>query len=124
MTVDQQRVCYVSGDYRELINVNVIDVIDDIDAFTLSRVSWFYNPNVLFAVVLFEFLVVLVELSKLIRQDVCVRDEIKVLFPVAFLHAYHVEAESILSSNLMALREVIDLLILVEALVQVALAAA
>jgi len=43
---------------------------------------------------------------------------------VLFLHSYKVEAESILSCDFMALWKVIDFLIFVEALVQVALAAA
>jgi hypothetical protein len=43
---------------------------------------------------------------------------------VLFLHSYEVEAESILSCDFMTLRKVIDFLVFVEALVQVALAAA
>lgn len=73
---------------------------------------------------LLELLVVLVELTKLIRQDVGVRHEVEVLLSVALLHANHVEAEPILARDLMTLREVVDLLVLVESLVEVALAAA
>jgi hypothetical protein len=71
---------------------------------------------------LFEFLVVSVEITKLIRQNIRVRNKIKRRFTKLFLHANHIVAKAILASDFIALREVIDLLVLVKALVKVALA--
>jgi len=64
----------------------------------------------------------LVELTKLIRKNVSIWHKIKVLLAVSFLHSHDVEAKSILPSDFMTLREMIDLLVLVQPFVKVALA--
>ena len=46
VTVDQQRVRDVLADHRGLVHINVIDIINQIDAFTLARVCWFYYPHI------------------------------------------------------------------------------
>lgn len=92
------------------------------DAATLRSIGRLDNPYVFLAVVLLQFLVVLVEFAKFIGQNVSVGNEVKVLLSVTFLHAHDVEAEAILAGNLVALREMVDLLVLVEAFIQVALA--
>ena len=71
---------------------------------------------------LLELLIVVVEVSKLIRQDVSVRAEVKGTFAEALLEAHDIEAKTVLARDLVTLREVIDLLVLVQALVLVALA--
>jgi len=60
---------------------------------------------------------------KLLGQNVGVWDEIELLATESLLHFHIVVAQSILPSDLVALRKVIDSLKLVEALVEVALAA-
>lgn len=72
---------------------------------------------------LLQLLVVLVELSEFIWQDVSVGNEIKVLLPISLLHPDHIKAEPILPRNLVALWEMVDFLILVQSFVQIALAA-
>ena len=62
------------------------------------------------------------EVLEFIWQDVSVRDEVKLVATEALLHLDIVEAQSVLPCNLMTLREVIDLLELIESFIQVALA--
>jgi hypothetical protein len=64
--IDQQWVRYVTGNNRQLIYIDIIDVIYQLDATTLSSVGWLDNPDILFAIMLLKFLVMLIELSKLI----------------------------------------------------------
>ncbi len=63
-----------------------------------------------------------VEVTELVWQDVGVRDEVKVHLPEFVLHLYHVSTESILPGDLVTLWKVVDLLVLVQAVVQVTLA--
>lgn len=55
-----------------------------------------------------------IEVTELIWQDVCVRNKVKVLFPELLLHPHHVEAESVLPGDLIALWKVVDLLVLIQ----------
>ena len=64
-----------------------------------------------------------VKVPELVREDVGVWDEVKIALPELLLHADHVVAQAILSRDLIALREMVYLLVLVQALVEVALAA-
>jgi len=65
----------------------------------------------------------LIKLTEFIWQDVSIWNKVKMLFAKSFLHSDDVEAEPVFPCDFMALREVIDLLILVQAFIQVALAA-
>jgi hypothetical protein len=67
--------------------------------------------------VLFQLLVVVVEVSELVGQDVGVWYEVEGGLAVALLHAHDVEAQPVFSGDFVALREVVDLLVLVEAFV-------
>lgn len=64
-----------------------------------------------------------IKVPKLIRQNVGVRDEVKVLPAESLLHPNHVEAEPVFAGDLVALRKVIDFLVLVESFVEVRLTA-
>ena len=88
----------------------------------MSGVGRLHDPDVLLAVVLLELLVVFIEFAKLIWEDVSVWHEVEVLFAISFLHPDNVEAKSVFPRDLMTLREVVDLLILVQSFVEVALA--
>lgn len=85
-------------------------------------ICWLDNPNILLAVVLLQFLVVLVELAKFVGENVGIRYEVEVLLAEPLLHPDNIEAKAILPRDLVTLREVIDFLVLIEALVQVAFA--
>jgi hypothetical protein len=68
-----------------------------------------------------EFLEVCVKVTKLLGQDVCIRDKVEILLPMALLHADHILAQFVFARDFIAGWEVIDLLILIQALIQVAL---
>lgn len=72
---------------------------------------------------LLELLVMLIEFTEFIRKNIGIRNKVKVLFTVSFLHPYNIEAKPILPGNLVTLRKMIDFLILVQSFVQVAFAA-
>ena len=62
------------------------------------------------------------ELAVLIGQDIRIRYEVKAGFAVLLLHSHHVGTQLVLPGDLMAGREVVDLLEFVESLVEVLLA--
>ena len=64
------------------------------------------------------------EVMKLIRQDVSVRNEIKLRPTKSLLHFHIVETKSVFSGDLVALREVIDALKFVQTFIEITLAGA
>ena len=62
------------------------------------------------------------EIMELLRQNVSVRDEIKLVFPEALLHLDIVVAQAVFARDFVALREMVDALVLVQALVHVTFA--
>jgi hypothetical protein len=79
----------------------------------LSRVCRLYDPNVFFAVMLLQLLVMLIKFSKFIRKNVSVRHKIKMLLSKSLLHSNNIETQSIFSSNFMTLRKMVDFLVLI-----------
>ena len=71
---------------------------------------------------LLKLLIVSVEITKLVWQYIGVRNEIERSLSEFFLHPHHVIAKSIFPGDFIALREMIDLLVFVQAFVEVALA--
>ena len=65
-----------------------------------------------------------VEVTELVREDICVRHKVKVLLSIALLHTDHVEAAPILAGDLMTLWEMIDFLVLIESLIKIRFATA
>lgn len=70
---------------------------------------------------LFQLLIVLVELSKFIGENVGVRYKVKVLLAIPLLHPNNIETESVFSCDLMTLWEMIDLLVLIQSLIEITL---
>jgi hypothetical protein len=124
VSVDEEWVRDILADHACLVHIHVIDVVHEIDAFALARVCWLDDPNVLLAFVLLELLVMIVEITELIRKNVSVRNKIKCALAVPFLHAHDVEAQSVFACDLMTLRELVNLLVLVQTLVLIGLARA
>jgi hypothetical protein len=100
MSVYKEGVRHVLTDHRCLFNINIIDVVYKIYTFSLATVCRFYDPDILLAFMLFQLLVVIVEISKLIRQDISVRRQVKSLSPKFVLHTYDVIAHAVLPCNL------------------------
>lgn len=123
MAIDQQWIGDIPRYYGQFIYIDIVYVIDQRDASALSCVGWLYDPNILLAIVLLQLLIMLVKLTELIWQDVGVRYKVKMLFAKSLLHSDNVEAKPVFPCNFVTLREVVDLLVLVQAFVQVALAA-
>ena len=71
----------------------------------------------MFRILLLFLLEVVVEVTELIRDDVRIRQEVKLLFTILLLHFVYIDSKFVLSCNLKALREMVYLLVLVEPLV-------
>lgn len=48
VTIYEQRISDVLGYHRCFLNVNIVDVVNKVDSFTLTGVGWFKDPYVLF----------------------------------------------------------------------------
>lgn len=44
--IDEEWVCNISGDNRKFIYIQVVYIVYDVDSFTLTGVTWLYNPNI------------------------------------------------------------------------------
>jgi hypothetical protein len=124
VSVNQQRVCHVPRYDRGVINIHIVDIVYNINALALRRICGLHDPHIFLGVMLLQFLIMSVEVAELIRQDIGIRDEIKVALAKFLLHADHIVTEPVLTSDFIALREVIYFLVLVKALIKVALATA
>ena len=124
MTVDQERVGDVSRDDTSLVHIELIDVLDQVDAFALRGVGWFDDPYVPLWFCLLKFLVVCVELMEFVWKDIGVWYEIELGTSESLLHLDNIVTESILASDLIALREMIDPLELIQAFIEVTLTGA
>lgn len=119
MTVDQQGVRDVLADDTGLIDVNIIDVVNEVDATALTSVCRLDDPHILLGLVLLELLVMIVEVTELVWQDIGVGGEIEGRLTVSLLHTDDVEAETVLAGDFVTLGEMVDLLVLVETLILV-----
>jgi hypothetical protein len=119
MSINQQRICNVLTNNRRFVNIHIINVVYYVNTFALTTVCRLNNPHVLFALVLLQFLVVIVEIPKLFWQNVSVRGQIKSLFSKFFLHTRYVVAKSIFARDFIRVRKFVDLLKLIKALVLV-----
>ena len=122
VAINQKGVRNITGNDGEIINVDIVDIINEVDSFSLSAVGWFNNPNVLLWVVLPQFLIMSVEFSELVREDVSVWNKVKVVLSVLLLHADDIATESIFPRDFVTLREMVDLLELVQTFINVGLA--
>lgn len=66
---------------------------------------------------LLQLLVVLIEFSELVRENISIGHKVEMLLAESLLHTDDVEAEAVLSGNFITLGEVVDLLILIESFV-------
>lgn len=49
MPIDKQRVCNILANNRCLVHINIIDVVNDVNALALALVCRFDDPNILLA---------------------------------------------------------------------------
>ena len=124
MAIDQEWVGNVFGDNTCFIDIDIVDIVDDIYAASLTCVGWLHNPNIFLAFMLLQFLVMVIKVTKLIGQDVCVWAEIKGRFAKALLQSHYIEAKAIFAGDFVRLGEMVNLLILIKTLILVAFAGA
>jgi hypothetical protein len=125
VAVDKQRVGYVTGDYGGTVRVVKCDfmgVVHEVNASTAREIRWLYYPECFRAVFASCLREVREKITKLFWQDEGIRYKVKVLFPVLGLHLDYVLTQFVLSGNLIARRKMIDLLMLIEALIDICLA--
>ena len=67
VSIYQQWVGYVAADNAKIVYINIIDIVYQINALSLTTASRLNNPDVFLRVVLPQLLVVSVKLPKLIR---------------------------------------------------------
>ena len=67
MAIDQQRVRNVLRNDARFIDIDVVDVINNVDATALAGICWLDNPYILLALMLFELLVVVIKIAEFIR---------------------------------------------------------
>ena len=83
----------------------------------MTRVGWLDDPDVLFDLVLFELLVVVVEVPKFLGKDVSIRAQVKRRFAVFVLHSDYVVTQAVFSRDFKLGWEFVKFLVLVESLI-------
>lgn len=73
MPIDQQWVRNILWNYGGVVYVDVVDVVNDVDTFTLAGVGRLNDPDILLGLMLLQLLVVIIEVTELFREDVSVR---------------------------------------------------
>ena len=91
MAINKQWIGDVSANNRQFINVDIVNVVDQRNTSPLGSIGGLNDPNVLFTIVLFQFLVVLIEFPKFIGEDVSVWNKVEILLSKSFLHSDKVE---------------------------------
>jgi hypothetical protein len=92
MAINQKWVRDVLADHRRLIHINVIYIVNDVNALTLAIVGRFDDPNVFLTLRLLQFLVMIVKVTKFFRQNVRIWHQIKLRFAILILHSHDVVA--------------------------------
>ena len=100
--------------YRRLMLCDISHLVCDKDAFTLSEIGRFTDP-----ILLWVFFHRDHKLFSLLRQDECARPEVEVIFSMKVLHSVDAMCQEVLTRELDASREVIDLLELGHSLIEV-----
>jgi hypothetical protein len=113
VSIDQQRVSDVPRDDRQVVNIHLGDIINDVNASATRRVRWLDDPEVSLGVLLFELLEVLVKVTELVWDDVSVGQEVEGLFAELVLHAVDVRRQFVFAGQLEALGEVVNFLVFV-----------
>lgn len=85
---------------------------------TSTEICWLDNPNILLRLFLCKHLIMGLEFSQLIRENIGIRDDIIDPTPSKLLlHLHNVVAKSVLSGDFIARREMIDSLVFIKTFV-------
>lgn len=113
MSVNEEWICDVSRNDRSIIDIDIVDIVHDVDTFTLAGISRLDDPYILLRIMLLQLLVMSIKVAEFIWKNVGIRYEVEVAFTELFLHSDHIIAQPVLPSDLIALREMIDFLELI-----------
>lgn len=119
MSVDQKRVGDVPRDHREVIYLQVPQVVNNVDPTATTKICWLDYPQVLFRFFLRKHFKVSLKLPCLIWQNVGVWDDIvDATSAELILHLHDVMAKAVLSCDLEALGEMVYSLVLIQAIIE------
>ena len=121
IAVNKQRVGYISGNNAQFVYIQVIDIVDDMDTSSSTRIAWLYDPDIAPWISLLQLLVMTQQISVLIWQDIGIWNEIESITTKFLLQFYVIEAKTIFSGNFIRVREVIDSLIFIQAFIEIGL---
>lgn len=122
MTIDKQRIRYVSlDDCLILVNIYLRNVINNINSSAPWKIARLNDPQVLSGVMVAIWILTLHlvllkhlhEISILVREHKGFRNEIPWFEAVLVLHFADIDAQSVFSCDFIALREMVDLLVLI-----------
>jgi hypothetical protein len=66
VAVNQKRVLNIARNNGYILHIDVVDIINNVNTFSLTRVGWFYDPNVAFGLQLLQFCKMRVEITKFV----------------------------------------------------------
>ena len=110
MRVYQERIMNISRHYTILVRINVINVICNVNAFSLPSLWRFRNPDVLIWWFLLHLHEMLVEISILIRKNIWIRNDVKRALSMNLLHFQNILCKLVFSSDFKWIGEMINLL--------------
>ena len=118
-SINEKRVGNVLADDALLVDGYLRYVIDDVDALALRGILRLDDPLVVLDLLRLQLMKVRVEVSEFIRKYVGVGNDVEFILTELVLHLHHVIAQSVLSGELIGLREMINFLIVAQPLILV-----
>jgi hypothetical protein len=119
MPINQQRIRDVLADNTCVVNVYIVNVINEVNAFTLTRIGRFKDPHVFLGLVLLQLLVVVIKISKLFGKNIGVWGQVECRLAIFFLHSDQIEAKSVFFGDFVTVGKLVNLLVLVQTFVLV-----
>jgi hypothetical protein len=121
MSIDQERVGNVLTHYTRLIKVNLINVVHEIDTLTLGLGIRLHNPKRFLSFLVLLFMEETKIVCKLIWETESLRSDVEGFPSELLLHPDDIHTELIFPGDLIRGREVIDLLVLIESIIEIRL---
>ena len=110
------RVLNILGDNDLILSINahLLNIVYDINASTPTQISWFNDPEILLRiVVLVVSLETLNKFAILLGDAIGLRKEIQLCSAVSLSHLVHVYAQTVFSSDFIALWEMVYFLVFI-----------
>jgi hypothetical protein len=115
VAVDEKWIRNVPWNNWKIIILQIFNIVEKMNTTTSTEICWLDNPNILLRLFLCKHLIMGLEFSKLVRENIGIRDDIINPAPSKLLlHLHNVVTKSVLSGNFIAWRKMIDSLIFVQ----------